>query len=501
MYDPFGSPDFGHSDATKIFVRRNDADGPPKEVRLPPGSKLQDLFEKACKALDIDAPQKAFYSNGVEITDVDHVEDGEVIHISCGEPFRAGEAEAGTQVVANFILHGKLGQGGFGSVVKGVHSETREVAAVKFVPKKSFRQFSDLQRVFQEIQALRNLRHPNVIRILDVADHPDNVCFIMEFAAGGELRGYVEQKKALSEEEARQFFKQIVRAVHYVHSKKIIHRDLKLENILLDANNRCKIVDFGLSDYVSSKEATVTDAGTEAYLAPEVFNGSSGASDPYKIDVWSLGVILYALVHGKLPFTRPDVETCARLEEEGLAYDAEVSPGYKRLVAAMLTPCPERRASVDQITIDPWVTKHRFAEGLQLDGEQEEEEEGGAAASAEGGADAGAAAPQWESEPTPKPPTPTSPTLPEAGQKREGRARGPSAKAAARSTSRRAAGGSGHQQDAEGGEPATRAARNLEARQRLRLDSRDPELLSPRVRANRDRSKGAREHRERFTTQ
>jgi len=358
--------EFGAAEATKVFVRRNGIAGPMKEVRLPPNSKLIDLFEKAAKVLEIDSPQRAFYTNGLECTDIDHLEDDEVLHISCGEPFKASDArEAGSQVIGNFILHGKLGQGGFGSVVKGVHAETGEEAAIKFVPKKSFRQFSDLQRVFQEIQALRNLRHPHVIRILDVADHPDSICFIMEFAAGGELRGYVERQKWLSEEESRVFFKQIVRAVHYIHSKNIIHRDLKLENILLDKNNKCKIVDFGLSDYVSSKGRTVTDAGTEAYLAPEVYSGSSGTSDPYKIDVWGLGVILYALAHGKLPFDRPDVETCAMLSAGELEMKEEMTPGFCRIVNLMLTPSPEERASMNEITLDTWVTKHRFAlEGL-----------------------------------------------------------------------------------------------------------------------------------------
>lgn len=354
------------SSQTKVYVKRNGIAGALKEVKLPPNSKLGDLFEKSCKVLDLEHVQKAYFSNGVECTDIEHIEEDEIIHISCGEPFKLVEGPKGdrsSQVVGNFILHEKIGQGGFGSVMKGVHSETGETAAVKFVPKKSFRQFSDLQRVFQEIQALRNLRHPNIIRILDVADNPDSICFIMEYAAGGELRGYVEKRKSLSEEESRSFFKQIVRAVHYIHSKKIIHRDLKLENILLDAKNQCKIVDFGLSDYVAGakKDGVVTDAGTEAYLAPEVYNGFSKDSDPFKIDSWALGVILYAMTHGKLPFSRPDCETCAMLEKDGLTFGPDTTRSYARVTKAMLTPSPEKRASVDAIAVDPWVTMHRFA--------------------------------------------------------------------------------------------------------------------------------------------
>lgn len=357
--------DFGKDSCTAFFVKRNGTLGPLKELTLAPNSKLADLFDKASKALDLEATHKlrAFFTSGVECTDVDDIAEDEILVISCGEPFKAAEGrESGSQVVGNFILHEQLGQGGFGSVMKGVHAETGEEAAVKFVPKSSFRQISDLQRVFQEIQAMRNLNHPNVIKIFDVADHPDCVCFIMEFAAGGELKAYVEKRVSLSEEESRVFFKQIGRAVHYIHTRNVIHRDLKLENILLDAQNKCKIVDFGLSDYVSSKERTVTDAGTDAYLAPEVYDGSSGDSDPYKIDVWGLGVILYAMTHGQLPFKRPDAETCAKLDAGGLAFDDEVSAGYRRIVNLMLTVSPEKRSSMNEITIDPWVTKNRFAD-------------------------------------------------------------------------------------------------------------------------------------------
>jgi len=183
----------------------------------------------------------------------------------------------------------------------------------------------------------------------------------MEFAAGGELRGYVEKEGLLHEEEARNFFKQIVRAVHYIHSKKIIHRDLKLENILLDAKKVCKIVDFGLSDYVSSKERTVTDAGTEAYLAPEVWGRESGQSDPYKLDIWSLGVILYAMTHGKLPFRRPDAETVAMLEKDGVEITETLTSGCIRLLKGMMTPAPRKRLSIHDVTLDTWVTANRFA--------------------------------------------------------------------------------------------------------------------------------------------
>lgn len=357
-------PGFGLGDGgTTIYVRRNGASGPVREMRLPPGSKISDLLEKAGKALGLDAPRRAFHANGVECTDMDNVEQHEVLHISVGEAFKASEGpKSGSQIVGNFMLQEKLGQGGFGSVFKGVHLETGETAAVKFVPKSSFQGFSDLQRVFQEIQALRNLRHPNVIRILDVAEHPDSICFIMEYAAGGELRAYVEKRSFLSEDEARHFFKQIVRAVHYMHSKKTIHRDLKLENILLDAGQRCKIVDFGLSGYVANCERTVTDAGTEAYLAPEVYNGSSGDADPYKLDVWALGVILFALAHGALPFRRPDAETCAKLDTDAFPlFKEEMTAGYRRLVKAQLTPRPHKRVPVDQIALDNWVTNNRFA--------------------------------------------------------------------------------------------------------------------------------------------
>lgn len=368
--------------SVKVYVKANGSSESPKKVILATNSTLEDVIAIASKTLGLEA-RRAFFSSGHELTDVDveHIEPDEVIHISCGEAFKA-RTDGDAEIVGGYFVCDQLGQGGFGSVHKGVHAETGVQVAIKFVPKKTFREFSDLQRVFQEIQVLRNLRHPNIIRILDVADCKAAICFIMEFAPGGELREYVQKYTSLSEDESRLHFKQIVLAVHYCHSRSIIHRDLKLENILLDAELKPKIVDFGLSDYVSSKERTVTDAGTEAYLAPEVYWGTSGDSDPYKIDVWALGVILYAMSQGRLPFHRPDAEACALLDADGLVFGDESSAAMRRVNKAMLTVKASRRASMNDITTDPWVVQNRFAtlmdtsEGALDAGEENSEPEG-----------------------------------------------------------------------------------------------------------------------------
>mmetsp|Transcript_18340 Transcript_18340/g.44168 ORF Transcript_18340/g.44168 Transcript_18340/m.44168 type:complete len:451 (-) Transcript_18340:157-1509(-) len=351
--------ELGSGALCSFYVRANGSVDNPRQIRISHTARLSDLLENAARVLSLSNPQKAYFSTGMEVEEIEDIEDNEVIIISCGERFKPPPAGSGGEVIAGYVVQEILGEGGFGRVMKGLHAETGEVVAIKYLAKKSINQISDLQRVFTEMQALRGLKHPNVIAMLDAADEPDHICFIMEYAGGGELKTFVEERGNLTEEEGLTFFQQIVKAVHFCHSKRIIHRDLKLENILLDDADKIKIADFGLSDFVAGG-SIVTDAGTEAYLAPEVFNGTSADCDPYMIDVWALGVILYAMLQGRLPFKMPDASTCTRISLSGVEFHIPVSAGAQDLINKILVPDPSKRMTLNDMSVHPWVTSDRF---------------------------------------------------------------------------------------------------------------------------------------------
>uniref|UniRef100_A0A0G4GAP9 Protein kinase domain-containing protein n=1 Tax=Chromera velia CCMP2878 TaxID=1169474 RepID=A0A0G4GAP9_9ALVE len=356
----FGGPVGGgatDSDTKRVIIVKNgvgSSGSEPISIKLSSRSRLQELLATAGQKLKMEAPARAFLSSGEEIFDLDAVLDDEVVHISAGEGFARGGAGE-EQVIGGYMVQKKLGEGGFGKVMKALHLETGRTVAMKFISKRQFREISDVDRVFIEIQALRDLSHKNVIEMLDVIDHPAYICFVLEFAPNGELREYVAEREFLDEDEARKFFLQIVKAVHYCHSKNVVHRDLKLENILLDEEFKCKIADFGLSDFVAESERTKTEGGTEAYLAPEVWKGNSSDFSPYKLDVWALGVILFAMTHGVLPFNTPDKVTCDKIERGGIEFRDGISTALQNAITLLLTVDPIKRPHVNDILADPWV--------------------------------------------------------------------------------------------------------------------------------------------------
>lgn len=323
---------------------------------IPISVPMREVIRRCGVKLDMLDPKRAFFSNGMDIPDIKMIDDDEIIYISRGEGFRAPTLSAdGTERIGDYSVLGALGKGGFGTVVKAKHVVTGGIYAIKMVSKSSFQNVVDLQRVFNEIQTLRDLKHVNVIQISDVLDHPTSVCFVMEFAKSGELRSVVEKSEGgLSEAECKMYMKQIVRAVHYCHSRNVIHRDIKLENILL-SDQVVKVADFGLADFVVGSKSVVTDAGTVAYLAPEVLANQSLASDPFKLDIWALGVLLYAMSHRHLPFPAAEGEHLDKLAKSGLQFKAGLSDKFKDFVKKLLTIDWRARPDINQIKADPWV--------------------------------------------------------------------------------------------------------------------------------------------------
>ncbi|KAL5250278.1 hypothetical protein ACHWQZ_G016125 [Mnemiopsis leidyi] len=247
-----------------------------------------------------------------------------------------------------------IGSGGFAKVKLAIHKATGEKVAVKVMCKDSLGE--DLHRVQLEIDALKSLSHRHICQLYEIIETPVLFCLIMEYAPGGELFDYIIARDRLKEHEAVKFFRQIAVAVAYCHSKGFIHRDLKPENLLLDEQQNLKLIDFGLASKPMDVKHQLlhTCCGSPAYAAPEVISGQ-----PYigtEADLWSMGVLLYALLCGFLPFDDDNTATLYRLIQEGkYKVPDRLSKESARLIQGLLQVDPKRRLTVTDLLTHPWL--------------------------------------------------------------------------------------------------------------------------------------------------
>ena len=216
--------------------------------------------------------------------------------------------------IGNYEIIKTIGEGTFGKVKLGKNIPTEELVAIKIFEKSKINDDDDLTCINNEIQFLKNLNHPNIISLYEIIESETNIYIIMEYAEK-ELFSYIVSNNYLSEKEASNFYIQILSVIEYIHNNKIVHRDLKPENILLSNDNKIlKIIDFGLANNYNDN-LLETQCGSLCYSAPEMILGKK-----YKgidIDIWSSGIILFAMVSGFLPFDDENDENIYKKVAEG----------------------------------------------------------------------------------------------------------------------------------------------------------------------------------------
>lgn len=271
------------------------------------------------------------------------------------------DAGDGLPSTAEKTLFGKyevgrlLGYGAFAKVYHARDVRTEQSVAIKAINKQRILKGGLAANVKREISIMRRLRHPNIVRLLEVLANKKKIYFVLEFAKGGELFAKVA-KSRFSEHLSRRYFQQLISAVGYCHSRGVYHRDLKPENLLLDENWNLKVTDFGLSaltEQIRPDGLLHTLCGTPAYVAPEIL--SKKGYDGAKVDIWSCGIILFVLNAGYLPFNDPNLMVMYRKIYNGeFRVPRWTSPDLKRLLSRLLDTNPQTRITVDEIINDPW---------------------------------------------------------------------------------------------------------------------------------------------------
>lgn len=299
----------------------------------------------------------------------------------------------------DYILGQTLGEGEFGKVKLGWKRDGSSQVAIKLIRRESVATNpTRLPKIYREISILRELQHPNIVQLHEMVETERHIGIILEYASGGELFDYILNQRYLKDPSARRLFAQLVSGVGYLHKKGIVHRDLKLENLLLDQNKNIIITDFGFANTFDAKDELApeveynlaskdfvkryrldrlnekgfrkgdlmqTSCGSPCYAAPELVVSDSLYTGR-KVDVWSCGVILYAMLAGYLPFdddpANPEGDNINLLYKyitsTALTFPEYVTPHARDLLRRILVPDPRKRADLFEVARHSWLTEY-----------------------------------------------------------------------------------------------------------------------------------------------
>lgn len=269
---------------------------------------------------------------------------------------RPAPGEKPKSKLENYAIGRQLGQGAYAVVRLGTHKATKEKVAIKSYEKSKLLDPHRKMSVKREVSILEKLTHTHTIKLLETIDSVKHLNLVMEYVGGCSLHGYIRQRanRRIDPVEARRLFHQILLAVEYCHSQNITHRDLKLENILLDDGNNVKLIDFGFSTCMPADRKTSTFCGTPSYMAPEIVGRREYTGPP--ADIWALGVLLYAIICGCFPFKGANDTELYRKIQRGMYVIPEfVQEGPKRLMRKLLQVDPSKRPTASDLLKDEWI--------------------------------------------------------------------------------------------------------------------------------------------------
>ncbi|XP_055578417.1 serine/threonine-protein kinase BRSK2 isoform X7 [Falco biarmicus] len=270
---------------------------------------------------------------------------------------KEGSGAQHAQYVGPYRLEKTLGKGQTGLVKLGVHCVTCQKVAIKIVNREKLSE-SVLMKVEREIAILKLIEHPHVLKLHDVYENKKYLYLVLEHVSGGELFDYLVKKGRLTPKEARKFFRQIISALDFCHSHSICHRDLKPENLLLDEKNNIRIADFGMASLQVGDSLLETSCGSPHYACPEVIRGEK--YDGRKADVWSCGVILFALLVGALPFDDDNLRQLLEKVKRGVFHMPHfIPPDCQNLLRGMIEVDASKRLTLEHIQKHIWYMENQ----------------------------------------------------------------------------------------------------------------------------------------------
>ena len=248
----------------------------------------------------------------------------------------------------------KIGKGAFGKVNLGLNILTGRVVAIKSFNKENIINEISKKKILYETNLMRKLRHPSITKILETFETEKYMLIIMEYISGGNLQSFVKKRRKLGEKTAKILFKQIIDGIKYIHSQNIVHRDIKLENILIDLNNNIKICDFGVGKLINQNLILHDQCGTPVYMAPEIIKDKGYLGFP--VDIWSSGIALYIMLSGNVPFNRGKLNDLQyEILNTPLNPIKNISNEANDLLFNILNKDPKKRFNADDILNHPWL--------------------------------------------------------------------------------------------------------------------------------------------------